>query len=185
MNVRDLVRVLSDGQFHSGEQLGEAFGVSRTAIWKQLQKLETLGIVLEAVRGRGYRIAQPLELLDGGRIVAGLSRESRQQLSRLFIESQLESTNTFLLERFAQGAGHAEVCVAEVQTAGRGRRGRTWHGRWGAGIHFSLGWRFDSGVAAIEGLSLALGVRMAELLDPLGVDVRLKWPNDLFGGAGG
>ncbi|RKQ95917.1 BirA family biotin operon repressor/biotin-[acetyl-CoA-carboxylase] ligase [Kushneria sinocarnis] len=180
MNVRDLVRVLSDGQFHSGEQLGEMFGVSRTAIWKQLQKLEALGITIEAVRGRGYRVARPMELLDGGRIVADLPRDARQQLSRLFVESQLESTNTFLLERFAQGAGHAEVCVAEVQTAGRGRRGRSWHGSWGAGIHFSLGWCFESGVAAIEGLSLAIGVSMAELLQTFGVDILLKWPNDLL-----
>ncbi|GGY03189.1 bifunctional ligase/repressor BirA [Litchfieldella qijiaojingensis] len=180
MTIGDLIRLLSDGDFHSGEQLGERLGVSRTAIWKQLKKLEAMDIPLEAVKGLGYRLAEPLELLDGPSIVSGLSRDSRRHLSRLFVEQALPSTNLYLRERFEQGAGHGEVCLAESQSAGRGRRGRGWACPWGHGVLLSIGWRFESGAAALEGLSLAVGVAVAEVLERHGMQVALKWPNDIL-----
>lgn len=180
MTIGDLIRLLSDGEFHSGEQLGEQLGVSRAAVWKQLRKLEALGISMEAVKGQGYRLAEPLELLDGARIVAGLPRESRGLLTRLFVEETLSSSNAFLRERFDQGAGHGEVCLVEQQSAGRGRRGRTWNTPWGRSLMLSLGWRVESGVTALEGLSLAVGVALAEVLERHGVVPRLKWPNDVL-----
>ncbi|MFB9145129.1 biotin--[acetyl-CoA-carboxylase] ligase [Halomonas alkalicola] len=180
MTIGDLIRLLSDGEFHSGEQLGERLGVSRAAVWKQLRKLEALGIAMEAVKGQGYRLAEPLELLDGARIVAGLSRESRGLLTRLFVEETLPSSNAFLRERFDQGAGHGEVCLVEQQSAGRGRRGRPWNTPWGQSLMLSLGWRVDSGVTALEGLSLAIGVVLAQALERHGAAPRLKWPNDVL-----
>ncbi|XKE45235.1 biotin--[acetyl-CoA-carboxylase] ligase [Halomonas organivorans] len=180
MTIGDLIRLLSDGEFHSGEQLGERLGVSRAAVWKQLRKLEALGIPMEAVKGQGYRLAEPLELLDGSAIVAGLSREARQYINRLFVEETLPSSNLFLRERFAQGAGHGEVCLVEQQSAGKGRRGRTWVTPWGRTLMLSVGWRVESGVAALEGLSLAVGVVLAGVLERHGVRPRLKWPNDVL-----
>ncbi|QTF92538.1 biotin--[acetyl-CoA-carboxylase] ligase [Halomonas sp. BM-2019] len=180
MTIGDLIRLLSDGEFHSGEQLGERLGVSRAAVWKQLRKLDALGIAMEAVKGQGYRLAEPLELLDGGRVVAGLSREARTYLSRLFVEETLASSNAFLRERFEQGAGHGEVCLVEQQSAGRGRRGRVWTTPWGRSLMLSLGWRVESGVAALEGLSLAVGVALAQVLERHGVAPWLKWPNDVL-----
>ena len=164
MTTRELLRLLCDGQYHSGEELGEHFGVSRTAVWKHLKKLEQQGIPLEAVRGRGYRVSSSVKPLEGAAIVKELDRESRRLLSRLFVEESIPSTNALLLDRFTQGAGHAEVALAEVQTAGRGRRGRTWSSRWGQGIYLSLGWQFSCGVASLEGLSLAIGVAIADVL---------------------
>lgn len=180
MTIGDLIRLLSDGQFHSGEQLGEKLGVSRTAVWKQLKKLEAMSIPLEAVKGQGYRLAEPLELLDGRAIVADLPRAGRQHLVRLFIEETLPSSNEFIRQRFAQGAGHGEVCLVEQQSEGRGRRGRTWTTPWGRALMLSLGWRFDSGVAALEGLSLAVGVVLAQVLERHGARPLLKWPNDVL-----
>ncbi len=180
MNFRDLVRLLGDGEYRSGEELGERLGVSRTAIWKQLKKLEGLGVTLEAVRGRGYRVSPPIELLDGSEIVGKLPHAARRRLARLFVEMQLDSTNSFLLNRFSQGAGHAEVCFAEQQTSGRGRRGRRWETPLGGGLTFSLGWRFDSPAAHLQGLSLSVGVVIAQALASQGVDIELKWPNDLL-----
>lgn len=180
MTIGDLIRLMSDGDFHSGEQLGERLGVSRTAVWKQLKKLEALGIPLEAVKGLGYRLGEPVTLLDGAEIVSCLDAASRPALRRLFIEESLDSTNAFLRERFAQGAGHGEVCLAESQGAGRGRRGRRWISPWGRGLLLSLGWRFENGVAALEGLSLAVGVVLAEVLEREGARVALKWPNDVL-----
>lgn len=180
MTIGDLIRLLSDGEFHSGEQLGERLGVSRTAIWKQLKKLEALEIPFEAVKGQGYRLAAPMELLEGERITAGLSRSGRQHLAKLFVEGTLPSSNEFIRRRFTQGAGHGEVCLVEQQSEGRGRRGRSWVTPWGGALMMSIGWRFESGVTAIEGLSLAVGVALSRVLERHGVASKLKWPNDLL-----
>lgn len=180
MTIGDLIRLLGDGEFHSGEQLGEQLGVSRAAVWKQLRKLESLGITMEAVKGQGYRLAEPLELLDGPRIIADLSHQARTHLTRLFVEETLPSSNAFLRERFEQGAGHGEVCLVEQQSAGRGRRGRVWSTPWGRSLMLSMGWRVESGIAALEGLSLAVGVVLARVLESHGVSPLLKWPNDVL-----
>ncbi|WP_110678693.1 biotin--[acetyl-CoA-carboxylase] ligase [Salinicola sp. RZ23] len=180
MSIGELIRLLGDGDFHSGQQLGERLGVSRTAVWKQLKKLEAMDLPLEAVKGRGYRLVDAIESLDGKSIVAQLSAEPRRHLKRLFVEDVLDSTNTYLRERFRQGAGHGEVCLAESQTAGRGRRGKAWSTSWGRSLILSLGWRFDAGVGALEGLSLAVGVAVAEVLEAAGAEIALKWPNDIL-----
>ncbi|MCB8888456.1 biotin--[acetyl-CoA-carboxylase] ligase [Vreelandella malpeensis] len=180
MTIGNLMRLLSDGEVHSGEALGEALGVSRAAVWKQLKKLDAMGVALIAVKGRGYRLAHPLEPLSGQRVVAGLPAEARHLLARLFVEDQLDSSNEFLRARFTQGAGHGEACLVERQSAGRGRRGRAWSTAWGQGLLLSLGWRFDAGVASLEGLSLAVGVVVAQVLERHGVAPKLKWPNDIL-----
>ncbi|PCF96692.1 biotin--[acetyl-CoA-carboxylase] ligase [Vreelandella nigrificans] len=180
MTIGNLMRLLSDGEVHSGEQLGEALGVSRAAVWKQLKKLDALGVELVAVKGRGYRLAHPLEPLEGAKIVEHLPAKARHLLARLFVQDQLPSSNEYLRERFAQGAGHGEVCLVELQTAGRGRRGRVWSTPWGQSLMLSIGWRFEAGVTALEGLSLAVGVVMAQVLEQYGVEPKLKWPNDIL-----
>ncbi|WP_252105846.1 MULTISPECIES: biotin--[acetyl-CoA-carboxylase] ligase [unclassified Halomonas] len=180
MTIGNLMRLLSDGDVHSGEALGQALGVSRAAVWKQLKKLDAMGVELVAVKGRGYRLAQPLEPLDGKRVVSELPAEARHLLTRLFVEDQLPSSNEYLRARFDQGAGHGEVCLVELQTAGRGRRGRVWSTPWGQSLMLSLGWRFEAGVASLEGLSLAVGVVVAQVLERHGVAPKLKWPNDVL-----
>ena len=180
MTIGDLMRLLSDGEVHSGEQLGEALGISRAAVWKQLKKLEALGVEVVAVKGRGYQLSQRLEPLEGAKIVERLPAQARHHLARLFVEDQLPSSNEYLRQRFEQGAGHGEVCLVELQTAGRGRRGRVWSTPWGQSLMLSLGWRFESGIAVLEGLSLAVGVVVAQVLEQHGVAPKLKWPNDIL-----
>ncbi|WP_075880567.1 biotin--[acetyl-CoA-carboxylase] ligase [Vreelandella massiliensis] len=180
MTIGNLMRLLSDGEVHSGEQLGEALGISRAAVWKQLKKLEALGVEMEAVKGHGYRLVQRLEPLEGAKVVAHLPASARHHLARLFIEDQLPSSNEYLRQRFQQGAGHGEVCLVELQTAGRGRRGRTWTTPWGQSLMLSVGWRFESGVVALEGLSLAVGVVVAQALERCDAAPKLKWPNDVL-----
>lgn len=180
MTIGNLMRLLSDGEVHSGEQLGETLGISRAAVWKQLKKLEALGVELVAVKGRGYRLARRLEPLEGAKIVERLPAQARHYLARLFVEDQLPSSNEYLRQRFEQGAGHGEVCLVELQTAGRGRRGRVWSTPWGQSLMLSLGWRFESGIAVLEGLSLAVGVVVAQVLEQHGVTPKLKWPNDIL-----
>lgn len=180
MTIGNLMRLLSDGEVHSGEQLGEALGISRAAVWKQLKKLEALGVEVVAVKGRGYQLSQRLEPLEGAKIVERLPAQARHHLARLFVEDQLPSSNEYLRQRFEQGAGHGEVCLVELQTAGRGRRGRVWSTPWGQSLMLSLGWRFESGIAVLEGLSLAVGVVVAQVLEQHGVAPKLKWPNDIL-----
>ena len=174
----DILKLLADGKFHSGTTLGQQLSVSRTAIWKAIQRCESLGLELNSVRGRGYRLAAPLELLDQERINKTLAASTEKANFDVVIHDELESTNRWLLD---QQNTHARVCLAERQTAGRGRRGRHWVSPFAANIYMSMGWRFDCGPAALGGLSLAIGVAVVRTLSSLGVTgVGLKWPNDIF-----
>lgn len=181
MSLTPLLHTLADGEFHSGEELARLLGVSRTAVWKQLQKMQLqTGLALESVKGRGYRLAQPLELLDPARVGAGLVPAATPLLSELEVLEQIDSTNRLALLRAQEGGRRGHVIVAEQQTAGRGRRGRPWVSPFGCNIYCSVLWEFDGGAAALEGLSLAVGVAVAEALVAIGVpDVGLKWPNDV------
>lgn len=178
MATQRVLQHLADGRFHSGAQLGAALGVSRSAVWKQIQRLAELGLDVHAVRGRGYRLAEPLELLDAEIIRQALPPESQTLLRRLEVQFDLDSTNRYLRQAGAP-AGH--VCLAERQTGGRGRRGRKWVSPFGSNIYLSAAWRFGGSAAALSGLSLALGVATARALERAGVaGVGLKWPNDLL-----
>lgn len=177
MNVVDILSVLADGEFHSGEELGQAMGVSRTAVWKHLRKLDDLGLELESVKGRGYRLQGGLDLLNQEAILRGLPESSAEFISRFEIFNSIESTNSYLLE---QGS-HGHVCMAEQQLAGRGRRGRAWVSPFAKNIYLSVSWTFQGGAQSLEGLSLAVGVAVAEAIGSLGVEgVQLKWPNDVL-----
>lgn len=174
-----LLEILTDGEFHSGEELGEELGISRAAVWKQLQKIESvLSLRFESIKGRGYRLPDGLELLSREQIVEkippGYSR-------LLYIERQIDSTNRFALDLARAGAGRGCVVLAEQQLAGRGRRGRAWVSPFARNIYCSIVWEFDSGAAALEGLSLAVGVGVVRALSMSGVrGVALKWPNDVL-----
>ncbi|MCZ6831203.1 MAG: bifunctional biotin--[acetyl-CoA-carboxylase] ligase/biotin operon repressor BirA [Gammaproteobacteria bacterium] len=176
-----LLPLIADGEFHSGQELAAVLGVSRTAVWKQLAKLQDLGLEIESVRGKGYRINGGLELLDQPRIEAGLQPGVRSLLTELVVAVVLDSTNAEVLRRLQQGGGSGLVCLAEQQTAGRGRLGRQWISPFAGNIYLSLAWEFAGGAAALEGLSLAVGVAVARALQQFAVpDIALKWPNDIL-----
>ncbi|WP_299596407.1 bifunctional biotin--[acetyl-CoA-carboxylase] ligase/biotin operon repressor BirA [uncultured Microbulbifer sp.] len=180
-NLRPLLQLLADGEVHSGQSLGEVLGVSRAAVWKQLQKLEPLGLEVESVKGRGYRVAGGLDLLSAEAIQQQLDAGTVPLLRALNIFDQVDSTNARVLSSLESGAGHGQVVLAEQQTAGRGRRGRAWASPFASGVSISIGWQFSGGVQLLEGLSLAVGVALARALARFDVpDVRLKWPNDVW-----
>jgi BirA family biotin operon repressor/biotin-[acetyl-CoA-carboxylase] ligase len=177
-----LVHLLADGRFRSGEALANTLGVSRAAVWKHVRELGSgLGLEIAAVRGRGYRLVTPIELLDRERIVAALAPETAAALAELVVVDTVDSTNARLAGQRPPRADLGIACVAEQQTAGRGRRGRSWVSPFGANVYLSLLWQFDLPAAALAGLSLAAGVAVAEALRGLGVgEAALKWPNDLL-----
>jgi len=177
----DLLELLNDGQFHSGEELGERLGISRAAVSKQLAHWREQGLELDVVNGRGYRLRQPLEWLQAEAIRERLGSDARGLLSELIILTRTESTNDVLLQRLRQRPQAGLVCLAEQQTAGRGRRGRPWVSPLACNFYGSISWTFSEGFAAVEGLSLALGVAVAEALERAGASgIGLKWPNDLM-----
>ena len=171
-----LVVLLADGEWHSGEALGTRLGVSRAAVWKRLQALEQVGLRVDTQRGRGYTLPGGLDLLDAARIHEQLPPALRADMASIEVLLEVPSTNARLLAAKAPA-----VCLVECQTAGRGRRGRHWFSAIGGSLCLSQSWVFQGGAASLQGLSLAVGVVVAEVLESLGADtIELKWPNDLM-----
>lgn len=174
-----VLNLLSDGEYHSGEEIGSILGVSRAAVWKQLKKLETFGCNIESNKGVGYRIKHPIFCLDVEKLKSLADRHPL--VSSVEVMSSIESTNSYLLSQKASSLFAGKIVIAEMQTSGKGRRGRTWQSPFGRNIYLSLGWRVTEGISALEGLSLAVGVVIVQILNNLAVrDIELKWPNDLI-----
>lgn len=172
-----LQSLLSDGKWHAGPELAEMLGVSRAAVNKRVVKAREMGLEIQAVRGRGYRLADSFEPLESERIHGGLSGAAQQALDTVEVLAAIDSTNSWLLQR-ASGE-NATACFAEFQSGGRGRRGRQWVSPYGANLYFSVSWNFLQTPAGLGALSLAVGVELAEILARHGAPVGLKWPNDL------
>lgn len=168
-----ILKTLAEGGFHSGEELGEQFGVSRAAISKHIKVIQEWGVDIYRVQGKGYQLAQPMQLLDEKVL-------SAQFGALVELISVIDSTNQYLLDK-VDSLESGAVCVAEYQAKGRGRRGREWVSPFGANLYMSMFWRLDAGMAAAMGLSLVVGVAIVEALEKLGLQgVKLKWPNDLY-----
>lgn len=186
--IWQLLNLLADGEFHSGEILADQLGVSRASVFNALAKVADSGVMLQRVRGRGYRLARSWHRLEQSEVLRLLGKDAA--LFDLEILPHAASSNTLLLQRaaldIANGrASSGSVLAVELQTAGRGRLGRSWQSSLGTALTFSLLWRFDCGLNALSGLSLGVGVAVVRALKKLGVqDVQLKWPNDILTGQG-
>ena len=178
MDDRQLLARLAAGPC-SGDALARAAGISRAAVWKRIEALRAAGLAISARAGSGYALEQPLDLLDAAALEAAVSPAARAELAALDTAWVIDSTNAELLRRSTPMRGSA-VLLAERQTGGRGRRGRTWSSPLAAHLYLSLARHFGGGLARLGGLSLVAGVACVEALHALGhADVRLKWPNDL------
>jgi BirA family biotin operon repressor/biotin-[acetyl-CoA-carboxylase] ligase len=174
-----LLQALADGRTHSGEELGHAFGVTRAAVSKRIAKLAELGLAVEAVPGSGYRLRRGLDLLDLRAVRAALDLDVAERLAKLELFTAIESTNSHLLAA-PPPPGRLDVCLAEFQTAGRGRRGRAWTAPLASGLCLSVGWQFAGMPAGPAALTLAVGVAVRRVLERVAqVTIALKWPNDL------
>lgn len=175
-----LLKLLKDGRFHSGEALGAALGVSRSAVWKQLQHLEAeLGLPIHKVRGRGYQLAAPLILLSADEI----ARHVPVPAWPVHISDSIDSTNAEALRLIESGRTAPFLVLSEQQTAGRGRRGRKWVSPFAQNVYYSLVMRIEGGMRQLEGLSLVVGLAVMQALRDAGVrGAGLKWPNDVLVG---
>ena len=169
-----LLHLLADGEFHSGEKVGQLLGVSRTSVNNYIKGLQGIGLDIYKVTGKGYCSAVPLDLLDVDKI---------KQLSgkdNVHVEQIVDSTNQWLLDRIDK-IENGQSCISECQLAGRGRRGRTWVSPFASHLYFSLYWRFDSGIDKVSGLSLLVGIAVVNSLEKIGIQgAELKWPNDIY-----
>ena len=176
-----LIARLADGQFHSGQDLADELGVSRTAINKHMNNLERFFLDIFRVHGKGYRLAQPLQLLAPATIKGALPVNSAPVYVK-HITSSTHDDLSILLKNAPNQRMTAGACViAEMQTHGRGRRGRSWLSPFGSNLYASFYWPLPNGLNSALGLSVAMGLGLAQLLQAAGVDeVSVKWPNDVY-----
>lgn len=174
-----VLRLLADGEFHSGERLAQRLGVSRASVHNALRGIDDYGLTLHSVHGRGYRLVDSPQWLDAQQVADLLGDQAGE--FHIEILDTAPSSNTLLLQRIRQQAvPSGSVLAVEWQSGGRGRLGRAWHSGLGNALTFSLLWRFECGLSALSGLSLAVGVALVRVLQQLGVaDAQLKWPNDV------
>jgi BirA family transcriptional regulator, biotin operon repressor / biotin---[acetyl-CoA-carboxylase] ligase len=174
-----LLTELSAEHFTSGVALAKKFGVSRSAISDALKDATEAGVEIFSLTRRGYRLAAPIDLLD----IDAVREATGDKAHRLDVDilPTIGSSNTELLTRAAAGAASGACVAAEIQTAGRGRRGRVWQSQFASSLTFSLLWRFEKGAAALGGLSLVVGLALVRALRRAGVNnAMLKWPNDVI-----
>ena len=182
-----LIKSLASGQFVSGQLLGDELGISRTAIAKHIKVLTDIGLDIYSVTGKGYKLAQPLHLLEKDKIINLLADEANKQgekqhnLPLIEVHSLIDSTNDYLMRRLPNQVSPGQVCLAEYQSAGRGRRGRQWISPFGSQIYLSMYWYLEQGLSAAMGLSLMTALAVSDAIKAhSNVQVQLKWPNDIY-----
>jgi BirA family biotin operon repressor/biotin-[acetyl-CoA-carboxylase] ligase len=174
-----LIHYLSEGQFVSGQWLGEQMGVSRAAISNHMASLVEMGLDIYSVTGKGYKLSEPLTLLDEKNIQRKLFELG--QNNKVEVHNIIDSTNSYLLRRLPNQNHNLQVCLAEYQDSGRGRRGRKWISPFGSHIYMSMYWFLEQGMAAAMGLSVVSALAVsAAIKDLYQIDVQLKWPNDIY-----
>lgn len=179
----NLIKSLQDKQFHTGTELGEKLGVSRNAICKHINSLQELGFDIITDKKLGYQLNEALMLLDTKNIKKYLNTSSQEQIKKIEIFSEIDSTNNYLrriLPTLSLQTGGI-ICVAESQSAGRGRLGRNWHSPFARNIYFSLAWCLHKDISELGGLSSMVALSIIKTLEKLNIkDLHVKWPNDVL-----
>ncbi|WP_371187076.1 bifunctional biotin--[acetyl-CoA-carboxylase] ligase/biotin operon repressor BirA [Thalassotalea maritima] len=175
----ELIRQLAAGEFVSGQHLAEQLHVSRTAISKHIKALGEMGLDIFSVQGKGYKLAQPIQLLEQKLITQHL--QHLQANNSIEVHTIIDSTNSYLMRRLPNNVQHEQVCISEYQSSGRGRRGKQWLSPFGSHLYMSMYWHLEQGMAAAMGISIVVGIAVADVLRmDYNLDVQLKWPNDIY-----
>jgi len=168
------------GEWVSGEALSESLQVSRTAVWKQVKTLLGEGYEVESSTKKGYRLSAPADLLSPEEVCPGLATEVFGRNNYIYYR-ETDSTNTRARLLASEGYPEGTVVVAEMQTAGKGRRGRNWYSPASQGIYVSVIMRPVLPLKEISRVSLVVAVAVAETLEAeLNLKPRIKWPNDIL-----
>lgn len=166
------------GDYVSGQELCEHFNVSRTAVWKAIGQLKKEGYRIEAVQNRGYLLAKEGELFGQHELESRMDTRWAGHPVRFY--DTLGSTNLQAKVDAENGAKEGTLIVADMQTAGRGRKGRAWSSPGGTNAYFTLILKPDFDVALSSMVTLVMGLAVAEgIRKECGVDAGIKWPNDI------
>jgi len=182
----ELLKLLADGKFHSGETLANTLQVSRTSIWKMIPRIQELGLELHSVKGKGYKLTEPLNLLEQEKILKNIPAEQQGKIQEIEIFPSLDSTSSYAMQRAQSGRldlaeNKIFVCLAEQQTAGKGRRGRPWVSPFGHNVYLTIARAFNAGLSELEGLSLLIALALARVLGRNEIQgFGIKWPNDIL-----
>jgi len=183
-NLKKLIRYLGDGKFHSGAYLGKVLSMTRGGVWRLTKKFADLGIDIESVSGKGYRISGGLSLLSLSKIKKNIVKSHIKQIKKIEIFDQIDSTNAYLMRSAVSSKTKRNdicICLAEQQISGKGRLGRQWVSPFGANIYLSMLWSFVKGASDLAGLSLVVATAVVDALNIFGIKgVGLKWPNDIL-----
>ncbi|MCS5709408.1 biotin--[acetyl-CoA-carboxylase] ligase [Candidatus Berkiella cookevillensis] len=181
----EIIERLKDAKFHSGVELAKDLRVGRTTVWKAIRYLRSLGVSIDAVRSRGYKLTQPLELLDKDKILSELSDLVQKQIYQFDVLPAVASTNDYLLSQIAYGQKPFSICLSESQTQGKGRQGKVWQSPFGRNLYLSVYGCFNA-VQNISGFSLSIATTILNTIEgfcTLPEGLGIKWPNDLMYGS--
>lgn len=181
-SLLNLLNHLHDGTCHSGTKLGEALGISRSAIWKQINQLIEAGVPIIRVPHKGYQLTNPFIFLSEQQIRDCLQANQFPQPFNVHLFNSIDSTNRFLKELTV--SNQLDICCAEIQTQGRGRFGRHWHSPFGENIYCSSRWNLNCDLSSLSGLSLVSSLAVLAALKEITSipQIQIKWPNDILWG---
>ena len=182
MNIKQtLLNTLAeaDGGYISGAAIAEKLGVSRNAVWKTVKALEADGFVIESVTSKGYRLSADSNRISADLIAPLLTTKEIGRNMQVF--SEIDSTNTAAKKLASERVPDGTVIIADKQTEGRGRMGRSFESPSGTGIYMSLVLYPEFGLECAPLITSAAACAVAEAIDEVcGCDVSIKWVNDLY-----
>lgn len=174
-NLINIVNILSDGDYHDGNTMGNQLSMTRSAVWKTIKKLQGYDLNIQSVKGKGYVLLEPLTLLDIKEIKKNLNRKNID----IEIFGSIDSTNAYL-KKFKQ-VKTTKICLAEQQTQGKGRLNRDWYSPFGKNIYLSCLYVFQKDISELAGLSLVTSLAILNGLRKFDVkQCNVKWPNDIM-----
>lgn len=175
-----LLQLLGDGNCHSGSELGANLGITRSAIWKQINHLIASGIPIKRIRHQGYQLPNQLILLNKQQIMEHLAPQKQSNPFNLHLFTSIDSTNRYLKD--LPPSNTVDICCAEIQTQGRGRFGRHWHSPFGENLYCSSRWNLNYDLTKLSGLSLVSSLAVLATLSEFDISshIKIKWPNDIL-----
>ncbi|WP_188206001.1 biotin--[acetyl-CoA-carboxylase] ligase [Alkalibacillus aidingensis] len=178
---KQLIELLFSHQsdYVSGQFLSEQLNISRSAIWKHMNELKKSGYEIEAVTNKGYRIINVPNALSEDALRWGLKTDWLG--SRISFHQSVQSTQMVAHELARAGASHGTIVLANEQTNGKGRMKRYWDSKSGLGLWLSMILRpHELEPKNATQITLVAAVAVADVMKQLGIDIKIKWPNDLF-----
>lgn len=169
----------ANGDFVSGNRLAEIMGISRVAVWGQMEKLRSQGFEFEAVRSKGYRLKVKPDVLNKGLIEAALTRNAAELT--IIAKEEVDSTNSEAERLLANGQETPFAIFSLQQNSGRGRLGRSWHSEKNGNLYSSFAFRPRVLPSKLSTFTLWMGLNICECINSFcRIESKIKWPNDIL-----